>query len=466
MQAAAQVKVDSEQPRNSRFATGVVLLTPGTGHVRAMAINRTYSLAKNPNRGPHWKAPNSVNPLLSGSGTSPGYQAGSTFKMFTMTAALAEGQPLNTRIPSPNRYKSIYKAKCKVGGDNYCPKNAAPAMAGTHTMWSAFGESVNTYFVQLQEMVTVKSVVAMAEKLGIPLRSQPDLDIKNAVQKQPNGAGGSFTLGTALVSPLDMANAYATIAARGKRCDPLPILKLLDRNGKPIPAPAAPRCRQVIPADVADAAADAARCPVGDPAMSRCSIKNGPTARSIGEAIHRPVAGKTGTTDENNAAWFVGFTPNAAAAVFVTNPDSPLETVPNSKMTSRIFNTTMSVALEKLPVKQFVKPTSLRAYGIRVNVPDVDGYSVRRATTRLTSAGFKVRVSPERVPSKHREGTVAHTDPGGGETSSKGGIITIFVSNGKPPAPDPSTSPKPGQTLPPGGPTRPPRTKPTKPPRP
>ena len=123
----------------------------------------------------------------------------------------------------------------------------------------------------------------------------------------------------------------------------------------------------------------------------------------------------------------------------------------------------MSVALEKLPVKQFVKPTSLRAYGIRVNVPDVDGYSVRRATARLIPAGFKVRVIPERVPSKHREGLRGAHRPGG-DDRSKGGIITIFVSNGKPPAPDPSTSPKPGQTLPPGGPTRPPRTKPTKPP--
>ncbi len=172
VQAGAQRSVDNALNRNNKFATGIVLVEPYTGRVKAMAINRTYSLAKNPNRGPYWKAPNSVNPLLTGSGNSPGYQAGSTFKMFTMTAALADGLPLNTRINSPNRYKSIYRSGgCKVGGEFYCPKNASPGMAGTHTMWSAFGESVNTYFVQLQEMVTVQSTIAMAEKMGVVLRA-------------------------------------------------------------------------------------------------------------------------------------------------------------------------------------------------------------------------------------------------------------------------------------------------------
>ncbi len=466
VQAAAQRKIDTELNRHSRFATGIVLVTPGTGQVRAMAINRTYSLAKNPPRGVWHKAPNSVNPLLSGSSTSPGYQSGSTFKLFTMVAALADGLPLNTRINSPNRYKSIYKNPCKVGGDRYCPKNASPAMAGTHTMWSGFGESVNTFFVQLQEMVTVKSVVAMAEKLGIPLRSQPDLDIKAAVQKDPNATGGSFTLGTALVSPLDMANAYATIAARGKRCDATPLLKMLDRNGKPIPLKS--HCKQVIPPDVADAAADAARCPVGDRAMAACSIKNGITGGSVGGATTRPIAGKTGTTDDNNAAWLVGFTPNAAAAAFVANPDHPTETVPGTKIPTRVFNETMKAALAGLPVKAFVKPTSLRAYGIRVRVPDVDGWSVDRATARLAKAGFKVRVSPDRIGSKHRAGLVARTDPGGGDSGSKGGIVTIFVSNGKAPDPKPSATPTPGGTKPPGTPpTRRPRGgKPTKPPPP
>ncbi len=237
-----------------------------------------------------------------------------------------------------------------------------------------------------------------------------------------------------------MANSYATIAARGKRCDPLPLLKLLDRNGKAIAVPAAPRCKQVIPPDVADAAADAARCPVGDPALSRCSIKNGATITRVGNATTRQIAGKSGTTDDNNAAWFVGFTPNMAGAAFLANPDHPIDTVPNTKIPATVFIGTMEAALKALPVKKFVRPTSFRAWGIRVDVPDVDGFGVGRATSRLTSAGFKVRVSQERVGSKYSAGLVAKTDPGGGESASKGGIITIFLSNGKP-DPKPSASP-------------------------
>jgi len=449
VQAAAQKAVDERLNRSHKFATGIVMVEPGTGRVKAMAINRTYSLSKNPNRGPYWKAPNSVNPLLTGSSTSPGYQAGSTFKMFSMVAALEEGLPLNTRINAPDRYKSTFAGECKAGGDRYCPKNASKPMAGTHTMWSAFGESVNTYFVQLEEMATVKASVAAAEKLGVAFRANKDIENKASVQKNPNGGWGSFVLGTAQVSPLDMANAYATVAARGKRCSPLPLSKLLDRNGKPIPAPANPRCSQVIPPDVADAATDAARCPVGDQALSACSIKNGVTARSVGNVTARQIAGKTGTTDDNNAGWFIGFTPNIAGAAFIANPDHPIETVPNSKIPIDVFKATMSVALAGLPAKNFVKPTSLRAYGIRVQVPDVDGFSVGRATARLTSAGFKVRVSQDRIGSRYSAGLVARTDPGGGESASKGGIITIFVSNGKAPAePKPTLSPRPGNPPP------------------
>jgi membrane peptidoglycan carboxypeptidase len=307
-------------------------------------------------------------------------------------------------------------------------------------------------------MVTVKASVDAAEKLGVRFRAEKDLQNKQNVQKNPNGDWGSFVLGTAQVSPLDMANAYATVAARGKRCTPTPLSKLLDRAGKPIPAPVQPRCTQAIPADIADAATDAARCPVGEPATSACSLRSGVTARSVGAFTNRPIAGKTGTTDDNNAAWFVGFTPNLAAAAFVANPDRPSESVPNTKIPIDVFKATMGAALKLAPAKDFVKPTSLRAWGIRVRVPDVDGNSVSRATSRLTSVGFKVRVSQERVPSRYSEGLVARTDPGGGESASKGGIITIFVSNGKKPAdPKPSATPKPGGTLPFPLPTRRPR---------
>ncbi|HEV2087468.1 MAG TPA: transglycosylase domain-containing protein, partial [Cryptosporangiaceae bacterium] len=262
MQSFAQRASDAHASRKSRFATGIVLVEPGTGRVRAMAVTRTFSLAKNPGNRSY---PNTVNPLLTGSGVSPGYQAGSTFKMFTMVAALNRGMPLATKISSPTKYRSkVFLASGPAScGGYYCPSNASPRMAGTHDMWSGFGESVNTYFMQLEERVTVKAAVQAAERLGVVFRSTEDLANKASVQRYPNGGWGSFTLGTAQVSPLHMANAYATVAARGKACTPLPVESIVDQHGTPHPA-AKPSCRQAIPVHVADAAADAARCPVGN----------------------------------------------------------------------------------------------------------------------------------------------------------------------------------------------------------
>ncbi|SHN48013.1 transglycosylase domain-containing protein [Cryptosporangium aurantiacum] len=361
-QRAAQKAVDEEVRRTSNFATGVVVVQPGTGRVTAMAINRTYSLKKNPAGG---SAPNTVNPLLTGTNVSPGYQAGSTFKLFTLAAAIEKGLPLGTKIYSAGRIKTQFRnasGPVACDGDYWCPKNASGRMSGTHTMWSGFGESVNTFFVQLEERIGVKAAVNMAERLGVTFRSSKDYDQRNAVQTNPK-AWGSFTLGTALVTPLDMATAYATIAARGKRCDPTPLLSLADRNGRQI-AFGNPTCKQVLAPDIADAVADAARCPVGDDAASGCSRRNGVTAGRVGGAFVRPIAGKTGTTDDNKAAWFVGFTPNLAAAVFYSDPDNPnVRPVPNYRVPATVFIKTMQTALSTVAPKGFVAPTSFRKWG-------------------------------------------------------------------------------------------------------
>jgi membrane peptidoglycan carboxypeptidase len=361
MQSAAQKGADDEVSRESRYATGAVLIEPGTGRVRAMAITRTYSLTPNPGGLDY---PNTVNPLLTGSTVSPGYQAGSTFKMFTMVAALHLGMPLSTSFYAPQQYRSIYystgQASC---GDRYCPHNASPGMTGRHTMWSGFGESVNTYFIQLEQKATVKAAVKAAEDLGIVFRSYKDQQNRDAVQENPNGEWGSFTLGTALVPPLDMANAYATVAARGKKCDPTPVQRILDRNNRVLAA-GNPHCRQVIPQDVADAAADAAHCPVGDHAAGKCTAGNGATAASVGRTIDRTVSGKTGTTDANRAAWFVGFTPSLAGAAFYVDPDAPnTSSVPNSRVPIEVFKKAMVGSLPFTPDIKFVPPTRARAYG-------------------------------------------------------------------------------------------------------
>jgi membrane peptidoglycan carboxypeptidase len=460
MQAAAVKGVNDQLSKNQQFALGVVLVEPGTGRIKAMAVNRNYSLDSSHNEklpdGRTTSYPNTVNPLLGGNSNSPGYQAGSTFKMFTMVAALEQGMPLNTKYYAPQRYKSHFrdtsKSEANCGG-YYCPKNASPGMTGTHTMWSGFGESVNTYFVQLEEDVGVRNAVETSKKLGVTYDAEvTDFDGKRVNQGDffAKHEFPSFTLGVASVTPLDMATAYATVAARGKRCDPTPIQSAVDQTGKAVPW-ATPACKQVIPPEVADAANDAARCPVGNRAMSACSKKNGATARRASNAfVHRPLAGKTGSTDLTRSAFFIGYTPNLAGAAFVADPDRPnVSAAAHERDALTAWGETMKVAVEKVPEKDFVKPGSKLTKGIGVTVPDVSGDNPQDAKRRLEQAGFRVRIDEDRVNSRQDEGTVAYTSPEGGDTANKNGRVTIFVSNGVAPRPKPSkTRPASRPTLP------------------
>jgi membrane peptidoglycan carboxypeptidase len=369
IQERAQKHVRAKERLRSRFAHGTVVVQPGTGRVRAMAVNRVYSLDQRDN-GPHsdprrrgkvkGNYPNTVNALLGG-GSLPGYQAGSTFKMFTMLAALDRDRNLSTSYHAPHRLRSIYHTAWNdakaCGGRQWCPQNASKAMTGRHTMWSGFGKSVNTYFVQLEQDVGAKRAVRMAERLGLRWRTRID-----RLQASPANANdwGAFTLGVADTTPLEMANAYATVAADGRFCAPLPVTSItrdgarVEHEGAPV---AAPRCRRVVSPAVARAATDAARCVTGYGARAG-SCGGWSTAPEVYGLVGRPVAGKTGTTDDTRAAWFVGYTPDLAAASFVADPDNPFNVVGdwNAWKPIRSVSQTLRDALRNRPVSRFRPP--------------------------------------------------------------------------------------------------------------
>lgn len=442
---SAQAAVDSQVSHNDRFMLGIVLVEPNTGRVLGMANNRTFSLQENPGGE---KYPNTTIPLMTGTETSPGYQAGSTFKMFTAVAALERGYPLSTKKNSPYQYKSKYYgspgdgASCSVGGGTwvYCPRNHGKSVAGNYTMWSGFGWSVNTYFIQLEEEVGVPAVADTAQKMGARIRGKEDQEFIQAARDNDR-VGGPFTLGISQVTPLDMASAYATLAARGKYCEPLPLQAITKADGTPLPH-ANPQCKQVIPPDVADAATDMARCPIGQQSMTgggKCGSQT--TASSVNSAIGRPVAGKTGTTDSNASAWFVGYTPNLAAAVVKVNADRPSESMSGDQTQQpiRVFNDTMRSALANYETLDFVAPTQGRVTGVTERVPNVDGQDPEAAKQELESKGFRVRIDADRVDSAQPAGKVAYTSPAGGEQAPAESTVTIYVSTGKPP-----TQPSPG----------------------
>jgi membrane peptidoglycan carboxypeptidase len=369
IQASAMEHVLDKERRRSRYAHGEVVIEPGTGRIVAMAVNRTYSLDSDDN-GKHsdpakrrlglkGNYPNTVNPLLGG-GTMAGYQAGSTFKIFTMLAALDHGMPLSTSFYAPMVYRSKYitgrgPSSCGV---HWCPKNSTGSMVGRQTMWSGFGKSVNTYFVQLEQKVGAANAVRMAERLGLQWRTA--VDRMMASPERADG-WGSFTLGVSDATPIEMANVFATLAAEGRYCEPIPVRTIALTNGKPAVyrgvQVADPRCHQALRPAVALAATDAARCVTGYGA-ARGSCGGWETSPMVYATLHRPVAGKSGTTDSNKTAWFCGFTPQLAAAAFVADPDNPENVVGSGRGTISKYTVaqTLKDALKGQKKMKFTPP--------------------------------------------------------------------------------------------------------------
>jgi len=363
LQSIAMREVTSKERIGSTYAHGVVAVEPGTGKIKAAAVNRRYDLDQSnngPNSDPYKRRagvpsnyPNTVAPLLGG-GNMPGYQAGSTFKVFTLAAALEEGLPLSYRFNAPHRLRTRYSAGGGPCGQVWCPSNASSAMTGPQTMWSGFGKSVNTYFVHLEQRIGAEKAVRMAERLGLTWHTE--VDRMMASPERANG-WGAFTLGVADTTPLEMANAYATFAADGVYCEPSPVLSITDSEGRPVAA-ADKKCEQVMSEEVARGVVDASRCVTGYRA-ARGSCGGWSTAPGVYRQVGRPVGGKTGTTDDTRAAWFVGFTPQLAAASFIADPDNPFHLAGDGnawKPISTVANL-LRRGLAGEPVKGFTPPS-------------------------------------------------------------------------------------------------------------
>jgi membrane peptidoglycan carboxypeptidase len=358
-EAALQQSLSVYGYENAR-ALPMAVVQPGTGRVLALAVNRHYRVDANPEGRTY---PNSVGQLVAGGGGVNGYPAGSTFKLFTMLAALEGGKPLNTgfnaRSPLVTKWLATGVGSC---GGRWCPRNANPQwMDGYRMMWNGFGRSVNTYFVWLEEQIGPQKAVEMAQRLGITFRAESD-----ATQARTRAnIWGSFTLGVSDTTPLDMANAYAMLAADGMYCQPLPVLSIVDARGHHVSA-ANPACRREVSPDVARAATDAGRCPVGQQsAFGQC---DGGTAPEVGAIFGpRPISGKTGSTEHNATETFVGFTPQLSAAAIAANPDSAGDYVGAGVASS--VNTavarTLAASLQGQPIRSFPAPSRAIAFGGR-----------------------------------------------------------------------------------------------------
>ncbi|OYO15424.1 penicillin-binding protein [Enemella evansiae] len=298
--AAEKAISDNIDPRDPVIST-MSMIQPGTGLILAMAQSRPVMGSDAAAGETYYNyavgGPNSDDPM----GGAEGYQAGSTFKVFAAAAALQQGRGFGTTYNAPNTMDFGGQTFSSCEGDFRLPGDwrvsNSTSRNGTMNLVEATSWSVNTYYVQLIRDVGGCAATTMARDTGIELGSSGDV-VEQFADKP------SFVLGSAEVTPLSVAEAYATFAARGKHCEPIIMKSITDKNGKDIPVPSAD-CKQVMEPRVADAM---------NALLGEVMNGTGSPARIPGGY---PQAGKTGTTDDNQAVWFAGYTPEVAGAAMI-----------------------------------------------------------------------------------------------------------------------------------------------------
>ena len=359
IQAIADYAVKTRVPPTdpSRVAATFTAVDPGSGEVRAMAVNRHFSSQEGAS---HTK----VNLALGG---SSGMQAGSAFKPFVLAAALKQGLPLSTTFDAPASYTSKVFKNCdgRSCDEFYRVQNAGDSAAGRHDLVSGTRNSVNTFYLQLLEKTGVELPAQIAESFGLR-------QFVNGAPTAPLHRGGSIVLGVNEVSPLAMSAAYAGLAARGKYCPPRPVTAVLDADGEPIPLPPQ-TCRQVLEPQIVDTMASILR-----------GVIDGSWSRTAPRAsIGRPAAGKTGTTNGSKAAWFAGWTPQIAGVVWVGKPvPEPLQDITiagqhyrqvyGGNLPAPIWSTIMQQVHASLPVAPLPPPAVSQPVGAQAVAPGDD----------------------------------------------------------------------------------------------
>ncbi|MFC5632872.1 transglycosylase domain-containing protein [Streptomyces bullii] len=226
------------------------------------------------------------------------FQVGSTFKPFVFTSAVENhAQTQDGRMITPNTvYDGTNKRPVQGwSGGSYAPENEDQVSYGDITVREATDKSVNSVYAQMAVDVGSDKVMWTAVDLGLP-SSTPELT-----------PSPSIALGVATASVLDMAEAYATLANHGKH-GTYTIVEKVTREGTPVELPER-RTKQAVSREAADTTTS----------VLQSVVQNG--TATAAQAAGRPAAGKTGTAEEDKAAWFAGYTPDLATVVAVMGQD-------------------------------------------------------------------------------------------------------------------------------------------------
>jgi penicillin-binding protein 1A len=315
LQAAAEAAVRAHLDEPGDPEAALVALRPRTGAIVAMVGGRDWSASQ-------------VNLALGTRGGGSGRQAGSSFKPIVAAAALEAGLELD------DLYESSPATFTLDGGETWTVGNAEGGGSGLMPLDEALVHSVNGVYARLGLQLGGDAVVRQAHLMGVAsdLRPLPAL-----------------ALGAQEVSVLDMAAAYATIANNGTAITPTTVRAIHLRDEPTLEA------RQEVSEDIVS---------VGNAYLLTQALEDA-IERGTGTAadLDRPAAGKTGTTNDYADAWFVGYTPELVAAVWVGYPDGriPMTSVHGLRVSggtfpAMIWRSFMLEALAGAPVRDFTVP--------------------------------------------------------------------------------------------------------------
>ena len=287
--ASLEGTVPHPDPDVGPVEMAMVSIEPGSGYVKALVGGRDF-----------YAEGGQVNLALGQAGGGTGRQPGSSFKPFVLAEALEQG------VKPDKTYSGA--SPLVIGNDDF--ENYGGSSYGNITLAEATKRSVNTVYVQLIRDIGVEPTMDLARDLG--LTSLPEYDASKY--------GVSVALGALETSPLELASAYGVWAARGERAAPTPIVQILDANGVVLEdnTPENVQRTRIVKEITADTMNE----------VLQGVFTPGGTANGKG-LPDRPAAGKTGTTQDNRDALFVGYTANLSTAVWIgyRNRPAPLNNI-------------------------------------------------------------------------------------------------------------------------------------------